>query len=244
MSNTRSFQDSAFVLHSVPYKETSLIVELFCRDYGRLPVIAKGAKRPHSHLRSVLVSFQPLQVRFSGKSEVKTLTQAEWMGQMLAPQGKALFASYYLNELLMRGLSREDAHTALFDLYALTLQALGDGTDMNVCIRRFEVGLLDALGYGIDWFLDKDGRGIVADTAYRWQDQAGWCTPDGGYVNHTSVAHVEPLVPGQFVLQVQQGQWTLAAANALKPLVRRLLLTHVAPNGLMSRAWMEQLVRS
>ncbi|HEX4918944.1 MAG TPA: DNA repair protein RecO [Limnobacter sp.] len=244
MSNTRSLLDHAFVLHSVPYKETSLIVELFCREHGRLPVIAKGAKRPHSGLRSVLVSFQPLQVRFTGKSEVKTLTHAEWMGQILAPQGKALFASYYLNELLMRGLGREDKHAALFDLYAHTLQALGDEAEMNVCIRRFEVGLLDALGYGIDWYLDKDGQGIAPDEQYRWLDQVGWSTPDRGNVNHAPEGFVEPLVPGQVVLQIQQGQWSHTAASALKPVIRRLLLTHVAPNGLMSRAWMEQLVRS
>jgi DNA repair protein RecO (recombination protein O) len=93
MNNTRSNTDFAYVLHSVPYKETSLIVELFCKEHGRLPVVAKGAKRPHSGLRAVLVSFQPLSVRFSGKSEVKTLVQAEWLGGLMSPDGKALFAA-------------------------------------------------------------------------------------------------------------------------------------------------------
>ena len=73
-----------------------------------MPVVAKGAKRPHSALRAVLVSFQPLSVRFSGKSDVKTLTQAEWLGGLMSPDGKALFAAYYLNELLMRGLTRSE----------------------------------------------------------------------------------------------------------------------------------------
>ncbi|WP_370261265.1 DNA repair protein RecO [Limnobacter sp.] len=244
MSNTKSFQDQAFVLHSVPYKETSLIVELFCREHGRLPVIAKGAKRPHSGLRAVLVSFQPLQVRFLGRSEVKTLTHAEWLGGFLAPQGRALFASYYLNELLMRGLGREDRHVGLFDLYAGTLQAMVDGEDMNICIRRFEVGLLDALGYGLDWRVDRHGQRIDAQAVYHWVDQEGWAHPDGGGVNPVHGNPVEPLVPGQTVLDIQAGQWSNAAASALKPVTRRLLMAHVAPNGLLSRAWMEQLIRS
>src|SRR5689334_3379961 len=86
-----------FVLHSYPYKETSLIVELFSRDYGRVPLVAKGAKRPHSKLRGVLQTFQPLSVSWSGKSEVRTLTGAEWVGGMLPLEKSALLCGFYLN---------------------------------------------------------------------------------------------------------------------------------------------------
>jgi len=79
-----------FVLHSYPYKETSLIVEVFARDYGRVPVVAKGAKRPHSKLRGVLQTFQPLQLSWSGKSEVRTLISAEWVGGLLPVERSAL----------------------------------------------------------------------------------------------------------------------------------------------------------
>jgi DNA repair protein RecO (recombination protein O) len=160
--------DTAFVLHSVPYKETSLVLELFCREHGRLPVVAKGAKRPHSALRAVLVSFLPLAVRFSGRSEVKTLTSAEWLGGVLPPDGKALFSAYYLNELLMRGLKREDAHPALFDLYATALTGLSQGQDMTVCVRCFEVGLLQELGYGLNWCEDVHGQAIREDGSHKW----------------------------------------------------------------------------
>jgi DNA repair protein RecO (recombination protein O) len=244
MNNPRSNSDLAYVLHSVPYKETSLIVELFCKEHGRMPVVAKGAKRPHSGLRAVLVSFQPLSVRFTGKSDVKTLTQAEWMGGLMSPDGKALFAAYYLNELLMRGLSREDHHPELFDLYQQTLIGLVAGEDMNVCIRRFEVGLLQALGYGFDWQFDAQGREIQPGGLYVWQDQVGWAPSSGGKVNDLQNAPVEQVVQGQWMTEIQQGQWSNSAASALKPITRRLLLTHVAPNGLMSRVWMEHLLRT
>lgn len=243
MSNTRSVNDVAYVLHGVPYKETSLIVELFCREHGRLPVVAKGAKRPHSGLRPVLVSFQPLSVRFTGKSEVKTLTHAEWQGGQMAPDGKALFAAYYLNELLMRGLSREDAHPELFDLYQETLLALSLGQDMNVCVRRFEVGLLQALGYGLDWSNDAFGNAIDPNQEYVWNEEQGWASPNGGEVSFSENMNVKYCVKGDMIALVHQGEWSKAVASALKPVTRRLLVAHVAPNGLLSKVWMEHLLK-
>src|SRR5690606_28964742 len=91
-----------FVLHSYPYKETSLIIDLFSRDHGRVALIAKGAKRPHSKLRGVLQTFQPLAVGWSGRSEVRTLTSAEWIGGMPPLEKSALLYGFYLNELLVR----------------------------------------------------------------------------------------------------------------------------------------------
>ena len=110
-----------FVLHSYPYKETSLIVEVFARDYGRVPVVAKGAKRPHSKLRGVLQTFQPLQLSWSGKSEVRTLISAEWVGGLLPVERSALLCGFYLNELLVKLLARDDPHPVLFDAYMSAL---------------------------------------------------------------------------------------------------------------------------
>ena len=98
----------AFVLHSYPYKETSLIVDAFSRDYGRVALMAKGAKRPHSKLRGALQTFQPLQLGWSGKSEVRTLIAAEWIGGLLPLERAALLCGFYLNELLVRLLARDD----------------------------------------------------------------------------------------------------------------------------------------
>ena len=91
----RIVNQPGFVLHSYPYKETSLIIDLFSRDHGRVALVAKGAKRPHSKLRGVLQTFQPLQLAWVGKSEVRTLVSAEWVGGLLPLEGAALLCGFY-----------------------------------------------------------------------------------------------------------------------------------------------------
>ena len=118
---------AAYILHSYAYSETSLILDVFARDYGRLPLLARGARRPRSALRGVLQAFQPLELGWFGAGEVRTLARAEWLGSMPLLGGTALMLGYYLNELLMKLLPREDAHSALFEAYAGTLRGLAQG---------------------------------------------------------------------------------------------------------------------
>lgn len=244
MTSAKGTSDVAYVLHSIPYKETSLVVELFCRDHGRLPVVAKGAKRPHSALRSVLVGFQPIEVRFSGQSEVKTLIQAEWRGGQVAPDGRALFAAYYMTELLMLGLKREDHYPELFDLYDASLRGLANGDEMTILVRQFELGLLEALGYGLDWAYDRHGARIELAQQYVWVQNAGWAPLDGVTQDFSVNLAAESHVLGEVIYQVQRGQWDRSVALALKPVTRSALAEHVAPGGLLSRVWMEQLVKT
>src|SRR5690606_8784771 len=109
--------EPAFLLHMVPYRETSLVVDLFSRNHGRIGAVAKGAKRPRSALRAVLLQFQPLTVGWSGRNELRTLVGAEWRGGLTSPAGQALLSAFYMNELLIRLLPREDPHPGLFDGY-------------------------------------------------------------------------------------------------------------------------------
>ena len=120
-SNSRQDNQPVYVLHTYPFKETSLVVELFTRDFGRLSALAKGARRPRSAMRGMLQSFQPLLGAWSGKLELKTLHSLEWYAGLLMLQGEALMCGFYLNELLLRLLPREDAHEALFDEYTQSL---------------------------------------------------------------------------------------------------------------------------
>lgn len=139
---------AAFVLHSHDWSESSLIVELFTRDNGRVVAAAKGAKRPTSQLRALLMPFQRIQVQFArgrgdDTAEVRTLRGAEWAGGEATMRGAAWFAGFYVNELLLRLLAREDPHPALFDAYALTLHALGgDEATSEAALRAFELWLL------------------------------------------------------------------------------------------------------
>jgi len=151
---------TAFVLHRYDWSESSVVLDLFTRELGRLPVVAKGAKRPYSQLRPVLLPFQRLLVTLgkppksdeqseSGTTgEVRTLRSAEWAGGMAMLTGAALFSGFYLNELLMKLLGRQDAHPELFDAYGATLPALAlpDDVSGQSALRAFELTLLLRLG--------------------------------------------------------------------------------------------------
>lgn len=145
-------QDLAgFILHTSAWRETSLICQTFSRDYGIIPAVAKGAKRPHSVLRPALAVFQPLLLSWTGVNEVKTLTGAECLGIRVL-RGSAWMSAWYMNELLIRLLPREDPHPILFDAYDQALEYLTDSPRAPVAcaLRRFEWVLLNETGYGFD----------------------------------------------------------------------------------------------
>ena len=131
----KSTPQRAFVLHSYAYKESSLIVDLFTVDNGRMAAIAKGAKRPASNIRGALLSLQPVEVIFSGRGEVKTLTQAQWLPGQPWLTGQALMCGMYLNELLIKLLPREDPHPELFESYAATLLTLAESDEHSAILR-------------------------------------------------------------------------------------------------------------
>jgi len=150
----RSAPDRAYVLHRHDWSETSLILELFCRDQGRIVVAAKGAKRPYSQLRSVLLPFQQILVTLGRppkdeQAEIVTLRGAEWAGGLPMIAGGALFPGFYLNELLLKLLARGDPHPAVFDAYAATLGSLDVRNDLltQAALRAFEFVLLRELGH-------------------------------------------------------------------------------------------------
>ncbi|MBC7489125.1 MAG: DNA repair protein RecO [Glaciimonas sp.] len=140
-----------FVLHSYPHRETSLILDVLTRDYGRIALVAKGAKRPLSKLRGVLQTFQPLSLSWSGKSEIRTLNAAEWVGGMLPLEKSALLCGFYLNELLVKLLARDDAHPALFNQYVATLNKLAHQEPAPIVLRQFERVLLKETGVSGDF---------------------------------------------------------------------------------------------
>lgn len=164
---------AAFLLHAYPYSETSLIIEVFAREHGRMALLARGARRPRAALRGVLMAFQPLELGWFGGGEVKTLAKAEWVGGMAFLKGEALLLGYYLNELLLKLLPREDAHAQLFDAYAAVLRSLARGVTETVDLRRFEQTLLTELGYGLTLAQDAAGRPVETGMQYRFQIERG-----------------------------------------------------------------------
>ena len=151
---TRVLLQPAYVLHSQPFQNTSLLVDFFTIDYGRVRAVAKGARREKSKYRSLLQSFHPLLVSFSGRGEVKTVGTVEAGLGAIVLQGERLYSGMYVNEVLCRLLHNHEEHKALYKNYQDTLIALqGDG-NMEVILRKFELSLLAELGYAIN--LDED----------------------------------------------------------------------------------------
>ena len=166
-SRRRVEHEAAFVLHSYPYKETSLIVEAFSRRLGRTALIAKGARRPRSAMRGVLHAFQPLRLSWTGGGEVNTLVAAEWQGGMPLLSGFGLMCGFYVNELILRLLPRDDSHESLFDAYSGSIERLGRGEPTAAVLRRFEKRLLAELGYAM--LLDRDAEsGAPIDPAKQY----------------------------------------------------------------------------
>ena len=147
-SKNRIHAEPAFVVHRYDWSESSLILETFTRHHGRVALVAKGAKRPSSNFRPVLLPLQPLAISYSGDAEIRTLKAAEWVGGHIMPMGEALLSGYYINELLLRLLARDDPHPRLFDLYAQVVQVLAAGHDGTIApaLRAFELLLLRDIG--------------------------------------------------------------------------------------------------
>jgi len=223
-------QQPGFVLHSYPYRETSLIVEVFSRDHGRLGLVAKGARRPMSQLRGVLMAFQPLLINWSGGGEMKTLVRAEWQGGQPLLGGQALLCAYYLNELLMRLLPREDPHPTLYRAYGDALRALAAGEGQEVILRRFELALLQELGYGLQLDADADGVPVRPEVRYAYIIERGAVPLDEYGIDDASV------VAGRVLLDMARGDFrepeTLAGAKAL---MRRLIQHYLGGQVLQSR---------
>ena len=140
--------EPAFVLHRYDWSESSLILEVFTRHHGRVALVAKGAKKPSSSFRPILLPLQPLHLDFGGDGEIRTLKGAEWVGGHVMPTGDSLLAGYYLNELLLLLLARDDAHEKLFDVYAMATQILASehGEALQPALRAFELLLLRDIG--------------------------------------------------------------------------------------------------
>jgi len=222
--------DPAFVLHSHPFRETSLILDVFSRSHGRLAIVARGARRPRSGLRGLLLGFQPLLLSWFGKGEVRTLHGAEWQGGQPYLQGTALMCGFYLNELLINLLARDDPHEQLFDYYRATLQRLAHHTEHAATLRSFEKHLLQELGYAL--VLDREAgsdRAVQAELCYRYAVDHGVLPDEGGLPNGTPVL-------GKTLLGMARDEYAdPVTAQQSKQLMRVLLNHHLGGKTLHTR---------
>ncbi|WP_304361720.1 DNA repair protein RecO [Collimonas fungivorans] len=217
--DTRVTGQPGFVLHSYPHRETSLIIDVFSRDYGRIALVAKGAKRPLSKLRGVLQTFQPLSLSWSGKSEIRTLIAAEWVGGLLPLEKSALLCGFYLNELLVKLVARDDPHALLFDHYVTTLNQLAHQEPAPIVLRQFERALLKQTGVAGDFTRCTSSRQPVDPVENYVVD------PERG-PRIARAADSWPRVSGKTLLDMEREDYSDVVTQAQSKVLMRFLLAH------------------
>ncbi len=211
----------AFVLHRYPFRETSLVVETFTRGHGRVPLIARGARRSKSILRGVLLSFQPLLLSWTGKTELRTLTRAEWEGAYAPLKGQSLICGFYLNELLLKLLPRDDPHERLFTIYQEALAMLGGQHEKEAILRRFEINLLRELGYAV--MLDRD---VENDEPVRSGRSYIYVIELGPMPAKLGAGRNGVELTGQTLLDMHAGDYANAATQQQSKMLMRALINH------------------
>ena len=213
----RAEHEPGYVLHTYAYKETSLIVEAFTRRFGRISLLARGARRPRSAMRGVLLSFHPLRLTWSASAELGTLIGAEWAGALQPLAGRGLMCGFYLNELLLRLVPREDPHEALFDFYFRALQDLSAAVGYSAVLRGFEKRLLAELGYAPLLVHDSMSRPINPDGQYVYE-------PDRGPVPAAGSGPGALVVSGRTLLDVAADDYARAETRDEARALMRVLI--------------------
>ena len=251
MTNQRVLMQPAYVLHQRAYRDTSAILELFTPEQGRVGVIAKGVRGNKPRWRGLLQTFQPLLISWTQRGELGLLTAAEAQGPALMISPAYIASGFYLNEILLRLLQRHDAQLELFGGYDAALRSLptlamqdtvdNHFTTLEITLRRFEMRLLSALGYGL--LLDHDAQDmtpIQPGQNYIYHLEQGPVLADER--DATQDARQSGIrISGQTLLAMQADDLSDALTRReAKQLLRAVLGQHLGPKPLQSRQLMQQ----
>jgi DNA repair protein RecO (recombination protein O) len=220
--------EPAFILHRYDWSESSVIVEVLTEHHGRVALVAKGAKRPASNFRPILLPMQPLRLTYTGDEQVRTLKSAEWVGGYAMPSGNALLSGFYLNELMMRLLVRDDPQAAIYKLYAQTVQVVAQASNLQApALRAFELLLLQQMGWLPDLSMDTQTQcGLQPDSAYKLNVDAGLQQVLPTESNYIRGADWLQLVNLDFAALINLLANNAPLAQALKSQLRTLLNYH------------------
>ena len=238
--------EPAWLLQSWPWRETSLVIEVLSQSHGRLPLVAKGVRRATSPWRSLLLPFQPLLLDWSGRGEVKTLTQVAWAGPALALPPSRSLSAWYASELLLKLLPREDAYPRAHKAYGELLLRLSNlSLSAAGLLRHFEWQLLCEAGYGFDPAVDAQGLPVQADAFYR-------LNPEHGLESVSRAETAGPaLIEGRVLLalaqqatdpQANRSHWEILGASArLRRGLRECLDYHMQGRVLLTPGIFQEL---
>ena len=220
----------AYILHTRPYRDTSLLIDLLTPEFGRITAIARGVRKAKTPKRQLLNPFNRLLVSWQGKTDIKLLTNYEADNHILTLKGNYLYSAFYLNELLVRLLPEMDRHNGLYYAYEQSLDALQLEVDIEPLLRGFEFRLLEELGYALDFTRDvRNGCAIAPLEFYECHIQEGFYAAGPDLPEYL-------LVKGDCLLAIAAGDYSSAATRqAAKKLARRMLKPLLGAKPLYSR---------
>jgi DNA repair protein RecO (recombination protein O) len=225
----------AWLLHSRPFRDTSVLLDFLTPDLGRVSAIARGARGPRSKYKALLQPFQPLTISLFGRSELLNLRDAEAAGPSQVLIGERLFSALYVNELMVRLLRGHEAEATLFSLYGAVLAGLGTGADLEPLLRDFELRVLDALGFGLQFTHEAETGEVLAAEGWYYLHQ------DTGFVRQRHL-HDAPqdsshnLYRGHELHKIAARDFAESATRACaKRLLRQVLQHHMSERPLTSR---------
>jgi DNA repair protein RecO (recombination protein O) len=233
MSDNVFHSQPAYILHQQHYRESSLIVDVLTRDLGRISLIAKGVRKAKSKTAGIMRPFAALSLSFVGKSELRTLTDAEIIGLPNELIGLALYCGFYINELVSAFLHKDDPHQEVFQDYQGCLTGLAQGTHIEAALRIFELNLMDNIGYGINLSYDLHNEKPI--------------TPCKKYLFNKDVGLVEDSdgpFSGSALIAIEQKQFNNPAVlSTAKLLMRTVIDSHLNGKQLKSRSVINNIVK-
>lgn len=221
--------ESAYVLHRHPYRNTSWIAECLTAQHGRVALVVRSARGPASRFGGRVEPFRLLQLSWVGRGELKSLSQLEMTAMPVNLSGPALMCGFYVNELVLRLLHRDDPHPLVFEEYGTVLHELANSAQLEVALRRFEKRLLDHLGYGLPLTQACRGGGSIEPAAlYEY-------VPEEGFMLATATPGV-PTYHGSSLLALAAEQFADAQSlQEAKRLMRQVLARYLGGRSIKSR---------
>lgn len=233
--------ETAYVLHSRPFKDASLLVDFFTESFGRITLVAKGARQQKKKTNVVLQPFVKVEISWQGKSQLKTLTSSEvaskpasseshlHLGQLSSTNklsSKYLYSAFYANELLTYLLPLDEPNAGIFLLYDTLLDALRSQYNLEKTLRFFEFSLLLELGYGVDFSVSASQKNIEKDKKYYYFPEKGFVEVEveGEILSAPSVAF-----EGYIILEIAKHAYEQKEIRQAAKIITRKAIAHLIP---------------
>ena len=232
--------EPAYLIHQRPYSETSQIINLFSRHYGRVDAIAKGSKRPKSKFKSFLQPFSPILDSWSGRSQLKTLRSVDISsGKQSNVSKKHLMSAFYLNELILSFLTTADPYPDLFDAYSLAINNLSNADSSEIILREFEIQLLTEIGYAINFQTEAmSSKKIEPNLSYRF-------IAEEGFVSSVTSSARDTLIKGSVIQSIDRKDFSQPQTmRAAKRIIRESVKYHLSGKELNTKKVVKSLKKS